>query len=280
MSPHPALVYPVVNTSLAIKLEHAEARACRAYLETKRRLDPMDPVAWLRVAGAEALYDGASSPLTQSFGLGLLEPANDAILAQLEAFFAARRAVCSHEVSALAAASTWNALSQRGYAPIEASTVLVRPTTHLPRNEARVSTRLIESTETERWAAIFADGVHEESEELGQILVQLGRVIARSGAACFFAEINSEPIAAAVVNLQGEVAVLGGARTIRAARRQGAQAALLAARLEFAASHGIGLAMMVADRPGSQSQRNAERQGFRPAYTRTKWELRTPMAAI
>ena len=33
-----------------------------------------------------------------------------------------------------------------------------------------------------------------------------------------------------------------------------------------------GVAMMVAA-PGSSSQRNAERQGFRIAYTRTKWQL-------
>jgi hypothetical protein len=31
--------------------------------------------------------------------------------------------------------------------------------------------------------------------------------------------------------------------------------------------------MMVA-LPGSGSQRNAERQGFRTVYTRTKWQLR------
>jgi hypothetical protein len=34
--------------------------------------------------------------------------------------------------------------------------------------------------------------------------------------------------------------------------------------------------MMVA-LPGSASQRNAERQGFRIAYTRTKWQLKRPL---
>ena len=36
---------------------------------------------------------------------------------------------------------------------------------------------------------------------------------------------------------------------------------------------GCDLAMMVAE-AGSGSQRNAERQGFRIAYTRTKWLLK------
>jgi hypothetical protein len=43
--------------------------------------------------------------------------------------------------------------------------------------------------------------------------------------------------------------------------------------LKFAAEKGCKIAMMGA-LPGSQSQRNAEKNGFRIAYTRTKWELK------
>jgi hypothetical protein len=55
-------------------------------------------------------------------------------------------------------------------------------------------------------------------------------------------------------------------------RHRGAQLALLAARLNVASGLGCDLAMMAA-LPGSGSQRNAERNGFRIAYTRTKWRL-------
>jgi hypothetical protein len=50
------------------------------------------------------------------------------------------------------------------------------------------------------------------------------------------------------------------------------QGALLEARMRYAWEHGCDLAMMVAE-AGSNSQRNAERQGFRVAYTRMKWKL-------
>jgi len=40
----------------------------------------------------------------------------------------------------------------------------------------------------------------------------------------------------------------------------------------YAYDQGCDLAMMVAQ-PGSDSQRNAERKGFRIAYTRIKWRL-------
>jgi hypothetical protein len=45
--------------------------------------------------------------------------------------------------------------------------------------------------------------------------------------------------------------------------------------MRYAFDHGCDLAMMVAQ-PGSDSQRNAERRGFRLAYTRTKWRLYSP----
>ena len=55
-------------------------------------------------------------------------------------------------------------------------------------------------------------------------------------------------------------------------RRRGLQGALLQERMRYAFEHGCDLAMMVAQ-AGSESQRNAERKGFRVAYTRIKWQL-------
>jgi hypothetical protein len=72
------------------------------------------------------------------------------------------------------------------------------------------------------------------------------------------------------VAIHDGVALLAGASTIPSARKRGVQAALLQARLAHAAAHGCDLAMMCAA-PGGASQRNAERQGFRIAYTRVKW---------
>jgi hypothetical protein len=44
--------------------------------------------------------------------------------------------------------------------------------------------------------------------------------------------------------------------------------------MRYAHDHGCDLAMMVAE-AASNSQRNAERKGFRIAYTRAKWRLYT-----
>jgi hypothetical protein len=92
-----------------------------------------------------------------------------------------------------------------------------------------------------------------------------------ASATCFYAERDGKPIATAALFMHEGTALLAGASTVPEGRRQGAQNALLDARLRHAASLGCDLAMMVAA-PGSSSQRNAERQGFRIAYTRTKWQ--------
>ena len=94
----------------------------------------------------------------------------------------------------------------------------------------------------------------------------------RSDALSFLAELDRQPIATGAMSICDGVALLAGASTIPEGRKQGAQLALLDSRLAVAAEQGCDIAMMCAQ-PGSASQRNAERQGFRIAYTRIKWHL-------
>ena len=86
------------------------------------------------------------------------------------------------------------------------------------------------------------------------------------------AEIEGTPGAAGSLIVHERVALFGGAATVPELRRRGLHAALLQERMRYAAQHGCDLAMMVAE-AGSNSQRNAERKGFRVAYTRLKWKL-------
>jgi GNAT superfamily N-acetyltransferase len=97
-------------------------------------------------------------------------------------------------------------------------------------------------------------------------------VAARQDAPSFLAELDGQPIAAGALAIHDGVALLAGASTIPEWRHRGAQRALLESRLDYAAGAGCDLAMICAE-PGGASQRNAERQGFRIAYTRIKWGL-------
>lgn len=268
--------YPFSDLELARKLERTEARANAAFVAARARLDPASGATWMDVAGTYAMFDGVGSPLTQTFGLGLFGEAGDDELARIEEFFESRGAEVFHEVSPMADPSLLERLAARGYHPIELSSVLFRPTAGGVSNarESAVTVRRTGEDEADLWARVAAEGWSSESSDLGDFMLGLGQITARSeGSLCFVAELEGRPVAAGGLILGEGVALLAGASTIAPARRNGAQLALLAARLRFAEEQGCPLAMMGAA-PGSVSQRNAERQGFRIAYTRIKWQLR------
>ena len=150
----------------------------------------------------------------------------------------------------------------------------------LPRAEpaARgrdVSARLVGAGEHELWAQTSARGWSESG--FGDFMLGLARVgAARADALSFLAELDGRPVATGAMSIHEGVALMAGASTVPEARGRGAQLALLDARLRHASEQGCDLAMMCA-LPGSASQRNAERHGFRIAYTRVKWRLSNPL---
>ena len=265
--------YPITDIGLAQRLESTEAAANIAFVEARAMLDAAVGAAHTRVGGVAAMFDGPESPLTQTFGLGVFGRLEVPEYEKLENFFSSRSASVHHEVSPLAEPDTLVQLNTRGYSPVEMSTVLIRPTS-IPLDGARnVNVREIRAEEGPLWCHTAGVGWGSESAELGSFIEAFGEVFVRAeGAHCFIAEIEGRPVATAALSIAGDVALLAGASTIQSARRQGAQLALLAARLDYAKARGADLAMIVAQ-PGSASQRNAERQGYRTAYTRTKWSL-------
>ena len=265
------------DVDLARRLERAEGQANREFVETRARLFPEVGAEWIEVAGAYVMYDGAASLLTQTFGLGMFQETTGAHMDEIENFLRTRGAPVYHEVSPLAEASLLSLLNERGYQPFEFTSVMFRPigveddNLHAPPSD-KISVRIIGADEHELWAQTAARGWSEFTEFADQIL-ELSRLSAkRAGASSFLAEIEGEPIATGGIGIYDGVVLLAGASTVPEGRRQGAQSALLRSRLRFAAERRCDIAMMCAQ-PGSTSQRNAERNGFRIAYTRIKWRL-------
>lgn len=266
---------PFCDLELARRLERAEAMANANFVEARARLFPNSNARWIEVAGTYAMFDGVSSPVTQTFGFGLFSPAMVQELEKIEQFFEERAAPVCHEVSPLAGVQTMALLHDRGYRPIELTSVMFRPIwsgVQLAQSpNENLCARPITADESNVWAAVCAKG-WSEYPELSEFLTELGPVMTdRQDTVPYLAEVNDQPIAAGVLCLGINVALLGGACTIPAARKQGAQLALLEARLRGGAERGCDIAMMGAA-PGSASQRNAERHGFRIAYTRVKWQ--------
>ena len=262
------------DIALSRRLECAEGYACVQYAEARRRLYPDSGAEWMQCAGAYIVFDRVESPVTQTFGIGLFEELTEHALDSIERFFLGHAAPVFHEVSPFAGIPTLQLLCKRGYAPIELSTVLYRPVeepTTTPADNIRV--RVTTADEAQLWSEVSARGWSHEHPELREFLLDLGNIsTAREGSFCFLAELDGIPGAAGVLSIHEGIAHFAGSATLPELRRRGLQAALLHERMRYAHQHGCDLAMMVA-LPGSDSQRNAERKGFRVAYTRTKWQL-------
>lgn len=270
-----AMIY--VDRSLSQKLEGTEARSNAAFVETRARISPKSGARWIEVGGAYAMFDGIGSPLTQTFGLGLFDEIREAHIANIEDFFTERGATVCHEVSPMADASLMPLLSKRGYQPIELSSVIYKPidknAEFIATKNLQIGTHVIKPGEEEVWAKTSAQGWATVAEGFYDVIFELGLVSVKCSTSFpFIAELEGQPIATGLLFVFDDVALLGGASTLLEYRGQGAQTALLEARLQLAAKHGCKIAMMCAA-PGSQSQRNAEKHGFRIAYTRTKWQL-------
>lgn len=273
MSGAPAARWPYADLALARRLERAEASANAAFVEARAALQPEVGATWIDVAGTWAMFDGVGSPITQTFGLGVFEPVAAPQLETIERFFRERDAEVMHEVSPVAPAEVMPLLVERGYSPVELSSVLFQPLDASMISSSRggdVRVREAGLDEESLWTETSAAG-WGFAPELAEFMRGFGAISARArGNVRFIAEIDGEPVATAALALHEGVALLAGASTVPRWRGRGVQRALLDARLRFAMARGADLAMMGAA-PGGTSQRNAEREGFRIAYTRTKW---------
>jgi GNAT superfamily N-acetyltransferase len=268
----------LADRSLSCRLERAEGLTNADFVEARARLMPKSRAKWISVAGALAMFDGVDSPCTQTFGLGLIQMPTAEELTDIENFFRARGAAVFHEVSPHADKALLPMLSARGYRPFEMSNVMFLPLAALSlppaTRDGSLRVRVIGEQEREVWARTSADG-WSEAPGLRDLIFEMGTVAGDAeNSTPFLAELDGKAIAAGALFIHDGVALFAGASTVPEWRRRGAQQALLESRFRYAVQAGCDLAMMVAE-PGSSSQRNAERQGFRVAYTRTKWTLAT-----
>ncbi len=255
-----------MGAELARRLERCEGAVNASFVETHAQQEPGAGAGWIESAGTYAMFDGVGSPMTQTFGLGLFGPPE---LERLEAFFGERGAPTDHELSPLAGVAVSAALVARGYAPIEHSTVLIRELGLVsPPPDERV--HVARPEQREAWVEASIRGWSSEPG-VATIIGPVARLaFSNPRVVSVHLEHEGQIVATGSMGVHEGVALLAGASTAPEHRGRGAQAALLAARLAMARERGCDVAMMVTE-PGSGSQRNAERSGFRVAYTRTKW---------
>lgn len=257
------------DLALARRLEAFAARSQRAFGEVAARLYPGRGSSTLEIAGGWASFCLPGAPFNQAFGMGMDAPVADTALDALEAFFFQRGCASVVNTTPWTDRGFLGELARRGYAVSGFENVLVREL-----EGATIETGdgfdIRVTDDRELWARQVALGFSGAGEATRGD-VKVGRIVAyEPGIVPFLAWVDGEPAGTGVLTVHDGIGSLNGDTTLPPFRGRGIQQALQRARLAAAQAAGCTLAVTDAS-PGSGSQRNMERNGFRVAYTRTGW---------
>lgn len=260
------------TVELAARIEAADVELLEACAEAAEHRGASGVVC-RRLAGGVATWTELGSPLCKVAGLGFGGVPSAAELGEVEAAFDARETPVQVELSSLADPAVAALLAQRGYHYVGCENLLARPldpaTAAMPAGAIEVRASPLE--ELELWLDLLVSGfaspdtrgvASHESFPRAALERTMRDMASAGGFRRTIAWRDGVALGGGAVRIScGGVAQLCGAATLPQHRRQGAQAALLAARLADAAALGCTLAV-VTTQPGSTSQQNVERHGF------------------
>ncbi len=263
---------PFADLALARRLEEANARWRAACAHAHAGVHPEAGVAVEPLAGGYAVHNPLGSPPRRAcaYGIGLAGPVREGDLDRLEAFYRTRGVPPQIDLCPLADPSLVELLSRRGYRLEDWTNVLARDLPAGPPAappQADVEVRRAGLPEAELWAGVVARGFSGREEATPEELARSLALFRAPGMAFFLGLVGGRAAGGCAVFADHGVATLFAAGTVEEFRRRGVQSALLGACLASAEAAGCDLATALTD-PGSGSQRNKERLGFRVAYTR------------
>ena len=267
-----------VDLDFARRLEMAEM-ILPDCVESLRRYAAHAPIAAESIAGGIAYFGGADYPANQIVGMGLYGEVTVDEMDRVEHFFRSRDVASTVVVSPLADESLSNLLGQRGYRIAEFNSVLIR---RISQTEPFTPPDgiLVERVSPETvgpWMRAIAEGFAQDIKVAEDVF---GGFASLPGALAFLARMEDKVVGGCGGRIipQARIAALFGTATLPEFRRRGVQSALIARRLHEAALAGCEYAV-VSTNPGSGSQRNMERRGFRLAYTKVVMTRDWPDAA-
>jgi hypothetical protein len=205
----------------------------------------------------------------RAVGLGLRRPASPEDLDAIAAHMRDARPSWGVAVAPMARpAALADELARRGFQPAYAWMKFKRPCVRLALPQTDLQVRTLEAPDGAAFAAVVGEGFGVPP--VGR--PWLAALPGRAHWICVAAFDRGQAVAAAAAYVGGDTAWLGFAATLPAARRRGAQNALLSLRIDRAAAAGARVAVTetgerVPDKP-SHSYRNILRAGFEEAYLR------------
>jgi ribosomal protein S18 acetylase RimI-like enzyme len=260
-----------VDKALARRLESVEEMPQVLYARMFQKTRPEIGAAAEEICGGHMIFAGLGSPIGRATGVGLDRPFTTQDLNRVEEFYRAHKAPSQVDLCPMHEAAVFELFKERGYAIAELNNVLYRrldveemfppvpPGCEIRRSrlqEAEAAGAIVET-------AFFPNGAPEAFRGLIAPFYQM------DGALPFVANVAGKLVACGtgLVIPEHRVFALCGAGTLAEFRGRGLQTALLRARMAAAVEAGCEYAVVVTQ-GGTTSQRNAERLGFRVAYSK------------
>jgi ribosomal protein S18 acetylase RimI-like enzyme len=257
-----------IDRKLAARLESTERVAQIAYAKALKRARPDIAIEIQEIAGGHAVFTGPQSPIGRAIGLGLQRPLTGQDIEQVESFYFSRGADSQIDVVPAADESLFNLLRERPYRLFELNNVMVIELAQDRQFNAEVDgveIRRAQPNEAHTCADVLGRCFHGTPPDFAETIAAMFE----TPAVTFLASMRGTPVATAsgLVIAEEKLMALFGAGTLPMYRGKGIQTAMLGARMNAARDAGCTLAVTVT-RGGTTSQRNAERLGFRVAYSK------------
>jgi GNAT superfamily N-acetyltransferase len=256
-----------VDLEFARRLEMAET-ILPDCVEALRLYNPATSCDAEDIAGGVAFFGGLNYPANQIVGMGLYGEVTAQDMDRVEHFFRSRGVPSTVVTSPLSDMSLPALLGERGYRIAEFNSVLIKrinPDEPFEPPTGIVIERVTPQT-ARAWMHAIARGFSEHIPVDEEVF---GGFASLPGALSFLARIDGEVVGGCGGRIipEARIAALFGTATLPEFRQRGVQSALIALRLHEASKAGCEYAV-VSTNPGSGSQRNMERRGFRVAYTK------------
>ena len=260
-----------VDQAFARRLESCEEIPQVMYARIFQKTRPEIGAAEEKICGGHMVFAGLGSPIGRVTAAGFDQPFTPEVIERIEAFYRDRKAPSQVDLTPLHRPEVFEMFKERGYRIAELNNVLYRklePDEQVPAppndcqirrshpEEADITGKIVES-------AFFPDGAPESCQGL------MAPLYLMENARAFLATVGGKPVACGtgLVISDHRVFALCGAGTLAEYRGRGLQTALLRARMDAAVRAGCEYAVVVTQ-GGTTSQRNAERLGFRVAYSK------------
>lgn len=261
-----------VDQALARRLEAAEEMPQVHYAKLYQILRPEIGAAVEPICGGHMIFAGVGSPIGRTVGMGFDRSASAKELDRMEEFYRSHGAPAQIDVCPLTDPSLLELLKPRRYTMAELNNVLYRrlqKEDRFPSASGAHTIRPGRAEEAEDFAGIVERSFYPEGNTPAGLAGMLVPLFQFDGALSFVAEVEGKAVAcgAGLMIAEHRIVALFGAGTLSEFRRRGLQTALLRARMAAAAEADCEYAVIVTQ-GGTTSQRNAERLGFRVAYSK------------